>query len=287
MNINLLQLLGGLSTALFVLSCSKEEPETDYSWAENSESRIQEINTSSSSEITPAIPSSPVTSLTIPLSPATSPTIPSSVTTIEWQPSVDLFANGNVETFVDTSGELAVAYNATNTVAGGKDATVNGVTFVATGSAKTLTGNSGVSVKINSNLSRIDYGEGDFTNNEEITNLLTGGHNHTSNITIDNLTIGQNYLIQIFVHNKSRVNRFIVGFGDGSKSGVAGTAEINNSPLKKSIGEGTGDSIIGNFTAKTKSLTFNVFGTGRGPQGLFETANSASQINALQVRLIP
>lgn len=278
MNINLLQLLGGLSTALFVLSCSKEEPEMDYSWTENSESRIQELSESSSSKISPAIPSPSATSSTTPSS---------SITTIEWQPSVDLFANGNVETFVDTSGELAVAYNATNTVAGGKDATVNGVTFVATGSAKTLTGNSGVSVKINSDVSRIDYGEGDFTNNEEITNLLTGGHNHTSTITIDNLTIGRNYLIQIFVHNKSRVNRFIVGFGDGSESGVNGTAEINNSPHRNSIGEGTGDSIIGNFTAKTKSLTFNVFGTGRGPQGLFETANSASQINALQVRLIP
>jgi len=277
MNINLLQLLGGLSSALFVLSCSKEEPETDYSWTENSESRIQEINTSSSSEIPPAIPSSHVTS----------PTIPSSVTTIEWQPSVDLFANGNVETFVDTSGELAVAYNATDTFEGGQNATVNGVTFIATNKTKTLTGESGISVTVNSDIARIDYGGGEFTNNKEITNLLTGGHNHTSNITIDNLTIGQNYLIQIFVHNKSRVNRFIVGFGDGSKSGVAGTAEINNSPLKKSIGEGTGDSIIGNFTAKTKSLTINVFGTGRGPQGLFETANSASQINALQVRMIP
>jgi len=211
-----------------------------------------------------------------------------SAATITFQSSVDLFADGNVETFVNTTGTLAVAANAGTDLT--SSPTVNGVTFVGGNNTQAVVGAGGETISFNSTGNNTGaFGDGEFSGITPIFDLLTGGVFGTTSVELSGLTIGQDYLIQIFTNDAraSRDNNFITGFGDGTGSTTpVAFSDLSNVDPDPNVG-GSGDSIIGTFTADSTTLSINVFGTNAGPGGTFTAANSEAQINGIQLRAVP
>jgi len=128
---------------------------------------------------------------------------------ITWQLNTELFAGGNVETFVDTTGDFELGYNANG--ATGADTTVNGVLFTTSVSGQTVTSLDGrVSAFLDTQATNDNntgaFGDGAFSSNGEIFNLLRGASFDLNSVTLGGLTVGQEYLIQIFTHD-GRANR--------------------------------------------------------------------------------
>ena len=232
---------------------------------------------------------------------------------ITWETSVPLFNSESLESFVDTTGDTAVAMNVvTNGQANAADpsnvtVTVNGVLFTPSGSGSLLVGPGGESIECNSGTS-VDpvtgnpiliganggaFREGDFdaATHPNITNLVRGAAFRISSITLGGLTIGQEYRLQAFVQDgrNTRDTNWLTGFGDGSGSTApVGTAKLSNQvPGTDPPVEVNGDSIIGTFTAASETLTFNLFGTQDG--GTTWTGDGVSgraQMNAIQLRRV-
>jgi len=209
--------------------------------------------------------------------------------TITWAPSQNLFQGSTTETFVSTNGALAVAYNATSTATGG-DVTVNGVNFIGTETTNTLTGTSGESITIDGGGNNQGaFGDGQFSSNIPIFNLLSGGSFNIPTVTLGGLTIGNTYEIQIISHDgRGSRNNALVGFSNGvDQTAVAVSGDLNNTGSPEPDAGGTGDFFIGTFTADTASQTFTVFGEGDSADGInFASGNSQSAINAIQLRTI-
>ena len=211
---------------------------------------------------------------------------------ITWQTNTALIAGGNVETFVDNTGDFELGYNANG--ASGVDATVNGVLFTTSVSGSTVTGPGGVTALLNTQAANDNntgaFGDGAFSGNGSIFDLLRGASFDLNSVTLGGLTIGQEYLIQIFTHD-GRANRGTdldsrAGFGDGTGSTEAvGISGLSDAAIDSNAG-GTGFSVIGTFTATQETLTFNVFGSTNGSNPA-ASPTGAGQINALQVRSIP
>ena len=211
--------------------------------------------------------------------------------TIIWQTSVDLFAGGNNADFVSTNGTLANAINYTDNLDTAFSPTLNGVDFVAANAAGTVTGVTGETITLASSSDNTGaFGDGAFTGNTPIFNLLSSGAFNIASVTLDDLVVGNTYEIQIFSHDarNSRSNA-ATGFGDGTGSGPVGLLDLNNNAANINDGTaGTGDFIIGTFTATQTSIAFGVYGdadiTDNGGVPNFATANSQSAINAIQLR---
>ena len=216
---------------------------------------------------------------------------------ITWEGGVNLFAgDGLDESAVSTEGTLAVAYNATT--ATGPSATVNGVPFVATASesAMALVGPTGESIifDVGGSPGRDNqgaFGGGQFDGANPIVPLIAGGTFNITSVTLGNLTVGQDYLIQTFLQDGrgSRANA-LSAYSDGVDPGVvaASAGNLNNSNTGDPNAGNTGDSVIGRFTANAPTQTFNVFGEGNSTDGInFASANSQSAINAIQLRAVP
>lgn len=207
---------------------------------------------------------------------------------INWQPSVDLYQGVIDGSFVNTNGDLAVAYN--NTSDTSVSTTVNGVAFTAQTVGTPLTGSTGESITINGGTDQATgFSDGQFENDGDIFNLLRGGTSGINNVTFSGLTAGAIYEVQILTHAEFEPadNNLIAGFSDGVSNGVvAGTSELNNTGNSGQFAGRTGDSITGTFNANSSSLTFNVFGTNGGANGVFTNGNTQSQINAIQLRNI-
>ena len=104
---------------------------------------------------------------------------------ISWS-STNLFQGSTTEDFVSLNGTLAVAYNATNLNTGGVNTTVNGVNFVATETGTTLAGATGETITLNGGGNNQGaFGDGQFTSNGPIFNLLSGGSFNISSVTLD------------------------------------------------------------------------------------------------------
>lgn len=213
---------------------------------------------------------------------------------ITWEQPINLFQGTTTQDFVSTNGDPLVAYNATNLTGNGTtgvDATVNGVVFVGAEVGTTIVGTGGVteSITINSGGNNQGaFGDGQFASDGEILNLLAGGSFNITTVTLGGLTIGSTYEIQIISHDgrNSRANA-VTAFGDGETDGVAASPPINlnNSNTGDAFAGGTGDFILGSFTADAETLTFDVFGDSDSTNGIvFGTGNSPSAINALQLR---
>lgn len=206
---------------------------------------------------------------------------------ITWSPSVNLYQGATVETFVSTNGELAVAYNNTlSTNGAAADATVNGVTFVVGTVGNTLVGSGGESITINGGTDNATaFGDGEFTSNTEIFNLLRGGTFNINSVTLGGLQSGYEYELQVFTHDgrSSRNENFETGFGDGTGGGAVGISQLSNQVPGSGTGL-TGDYIIGTFTAGAETLEFDVFGR-NNPANNFVSGNSQSQINGIQLRI--
>lgn len=215
-----------------------------------------------------------------------------SAATIAWQPSVNLYQGSTVETFVTTQGDGLVAVNATNDTTNG-NVTVNTVAFTQALNNATVTGSGGESITVNGpNIHGSAFGDGEFTSNANIFHLIQGAAWGATSVDFAGLTIGQEYLIQVFV-NDARTSRSLntqTGFGDGtgSASPVA-TANNNNSPTDGSTAvfpdTEAGDYIIGTFVADAETQSFNVFGASNGVS--FSQGNGAGHVNGIQLRAIP
>ena len=210
--------------------------------------------------------------------------------TISWSPSVDLFAGGNNDAFVSTNGTLANAINYTTDTA--LSPTLNGVQFVgANNNQVAVTGVTGETIVLTSGGDNTGaFGDGAFSSQGNIFDLLRSGAFNIQGVTLGNLVVGNTYEIQIFSHDgRSSRSNAAAGFGDGNETGPVGTLDLNNSDTNITAGtNGTGDFIIGTFTAAATTKTFQVFGdaniTDNGGVPNFGSGNSQSAINAIQLR---
>ena len=236
---------------------------------------------------------------------------------IEWQESVPMFDLdlGTVQTFVDTTGNPAVGLNASgDTSVNGDtgllnaDVVVNGVSFTGTPMGVTLGGAGDETITINGGVNNVGtFGDGNFNRDGDIFNLLRGAVFQVETVTLGGLEVGQEYLIQVFVHDgrNSRNTNTVAGFGDGSGSDMpSGTAVHNNrdpavpgnpndpdfdpdAPVQIDVG----NSIIGTFTADATTLTFIAFGSDNGGETFAQTnppdaVVGQAQVNAIQLRRV-
>ena len=207
---------------------------------------------------------------------------------ISWQSSVDMYQGSTVETFVDTTGTVAVAYNnTTDTTSGNTAVSVNGVAFTPQNTGTALIGSGGESITINGGTDNEGaFGDGDFSSNGSIYHLIRGATYNVTSIDLGGLTVGHTYLIQSFNHDgrSSRHNNFITGY-DGSTAGPVGESQLSNYDNALSSGARVGDSIIGTFVADSATQVINIFGSNNGGTS-WGAGNSQSQINAVQLRTI-
>lgn len=222
---------------------------------------------------------------------------------IDWQTSVQMFQGDAAdESWISTNGTLVDAVNGGSAI----DATVNGVLFEAfpgsgfdangdpvTGDGHVTTSTAGFITVNDSNTNDGAFQTGEFGAGP-VGDLIDSGLWSTNSVTLNNLTVGNTYEIQL-INNDARGNRtidFQAGYGIGDGSGPVGLLQLNNSPLDDpDTGEqvpptfpetNVGDFLIGTFTADSDSLTFECFGTNSG--GTLNPGDSRAQINGLQLR---
>lgn len=212
-----------------------------------------------------------------------------SAATITWQPSVNMYQGATVETFVDTTGTALVGVNGTDDATNG-NVSVNGVAFTQALNNETVVGGGGESITVNgNNVHGSAFQDGEFSSNANIFHLIQGGVWQATSVDFAGLTIGQQYLVQVFTNDarSSRTSNVQTGFGDGTGS-VAPVAisNNNNSPTNGDPAvlpdTEAGDSIIGTFTADATTQSFNVFGTNSGSG--HSTGSSQAHVNAIQLR---
>lgn len=237
-----------------------------------------------------------------------------SASTITWiQPSTDLFAGGDNGNFVDnTTGSLVLAFNGTDgagtAVDGTTVTTVNGVGFqhvdVDNLNSGAVTGVGGVGVSstyVSGRETATAFNSGSFTD-AGVVSLIEGavfgggtGAPTTPSLTFSNLTIGDDYFIQVLLNdartNGTRDSDWQTGFSDGVNNDIGGGADtrvafanLNNRDPVTLVGELSGDYITGTFTAMTTTQTFALDGTRDGASTF---SAGQAQINALQLRTIP
>lgn len=227
-----------------------------------------------------------------------------SVDLITWQASTDMYQGSTTQDFVDNStGTFVLGFSGTGEAAtpdddpsvdGSTVTSVNGVDFqnvngfnlnagVVTDGTATVT----VSPAIRNDSNA--YGDGSFTGDVDIFSLIGGGVFDQGTINFSGLTIGNQYMVQIFV-NDARPDRnsdWSVGFSNGLDlfstslaNGTFGSANLNNTDPDSGLGEPSGDSIIGTFTATTGVMRIQF----RGTMDNFVSSGFPSQINGLQLR---
>ena len=212
---------------------------------------------------------------------------------ITWETSVDLFVGGNNDGFVSTNGTLANAINYTTDTT--LNPLLNGVQFVdANNNGTAVAGVTGETIVLGSGGDNTGaFGDGAFSGLGNVFDLLRTGAFNINNVTLGNLVVGNTYEIQIFSHDgRASRNDAATGFGDGTGSGPVGLLDLNNTEANISNitpgTAGTGDFIIGTFTATETTQTFQVFGDANladnGGVPNFSSGNSQSAINAIQLR---
>lgn len=226
----------------------------------------------------------------------------SSAALITWDTSVDMYADGvgvdGDESFVNnTTGNFVLGYSAT-TAGTASAATVNGVTFAEATGAALVAGYTDNGVTTTHSATRdtpTAFGDGGFSSNADIQNLLRGAAFDAASITLSGLTIGDTYVMQIFTNDArtggGRDNLWQVGFSDGTQNfadsmtaGTHGISHLNNRDSVTFAGETSGDSIIGTFVADATTQSFDHQGT----RDAFDTTSGGQgQINAFQLRVIP
>ncbi|MDP4645132.1 MAG: carbohydrate-binding protein [Opitutales bacterium] len=214
---------------------------------------------------------------------------------IEWQPSVDMYPGATTEAFVNNwSSTSVLAYNATTTAGVTANPTIplNNVTFTSIDSATLNAGYtdavSGVTIQAAASTEHATaFQDGAFSGNGNIYNVIASGHWALDAFTISGLTPGTNYQIQVFTNDARRDSNYSVGFSDGSQShadsilaGTAGLSDLNNDD----VGDESGDSIVGTFTATSGIQTFSIRGTANA--GASWNNGAQSQINALQIAVV-
>jgi Concanavalin A-like lectin/glucanases superfamily len=168
----------------------------------------------------------------------------------------DIYTNGNFE---------YGGYFTTNTAA----LTVNGVTFTGSGGSHSFGANFSASFASGgSYYSGMGAGTGLSPNYQTLLGGCVYGGNTLNSITLNNLKIGCQYFVQIWI-NDSRNNG--IGRSNTITSGNSVTLDYNNTDA---VG-GRGQFAVGTFIADYPSLTF------------YLQSNQSGQFNALQLRSLP
>lgn len=218
---------------------------------------------------------------------------------INWQPSTDLYQGATNTDFIFTTGTSILAVNPS--VPDNGTITLNGVSFLRadlpaletgiTANGVTLTvGPDSSGAKISAIAGPSTFGDGTFSGNADIANVLGGAtYGHTT-VSFTGLTVGKSYAIQILA-NDARSNRhsgYKMNLSDGTTTvaasmtnGTAGQADLNNSPVD-GTGEESGDSIIGIFLADSSTQSFEIAGELNG-----NVSPGRAQLNAIQIREMP
>jgi len=209
--------------------------------------------------------------MNIPVLPAG--TLSSAPTTNIWQAPQTITSSSEV----NTQGVIVIARQATGSDFGGNaDQTVNGVTFL--GNVNT---ENGVTFAVGG---QTGYNPTTFISTKTLSGpdaaayeeMLAGAwYGDTTPVTLglDGLTIGHDYLIQIWVADF----RAYTNARSETVTAAAGT-DIHAPTLLYLTGDGadpasgTGQFVVGAFTATGTSVTFNL------------TGNQSSQLNAFQLR---
>ena len=195
--------------------------------------------------------------------------LPGAAASITWTTRSTITGDADVS----TNGGLLYAYDDSNL-----SATVNGVVFAAGNSASSLGGNVDISGYYWYNATAFGSGSGNPWNNLSSAwqSILQGGvyanSNVTMTVTLNNLTSGHAYQLQIWV-NDTRVGASNRTETVTSAGGNTVTLDYNNT----SANGGVGQYAIGTFMADATTQAFTL--TGAQP-----AAGNSAQLNALQVR---
>ena len=244
---------------------------------------------------------------------------------ITWQTPIDMFAGVTTENFVNNNtdlavdGELVLAFSGEGpgrTNDGTSSVTVNGVEFTQVNAAAINSGAAnvpgGVGVFTTFTTENRGFGDGAFNGNRDISDLIAGGLANApgaaggvddvaaaADVTFTNLVVGQEYLLQVFVHNgNGNALNAQSGFSNGLANDLAANPadplDLTNDPRAVDVGHndggpegdganGVGQSVLGTFTADATTQTFSVIGT----DDTFATFSGVrTQINAVQLRAI-
>ncbi|MEP4078373.1 PEP-CTERM sorting domain-containing protein [Haloferula sp.] len=223
----------------------------------------------------------------------------SSAAIITWQPSVDLIAGGNNQNFISTNGTSVLAFNGGTTAA---TTTLNGTSFTAVTFGSLTTGLTGGGVTVTGDFVNDagpeTFGDGEFSGDANIFAVLNSAVYQGTTISLSDLTIGQEYEMQVIVNDArsggpggGRDTDWEVAFTNGSTNLIAGIADLQNNPVNdQTPGQFAGDYIIGTFTADAATQTFNFGGTRIGftlGDALTNPNAGQAQINGFQLRAIP
>lgn len=218
-----------------------------------------------------------------------------SAAVISWQSSVDMYDGSNSDAFVDNVGTSVIAVNPSSGSHG--DITLNGVTFVAANltalnGGVTSNGVTYTSTQPSQN-GPTTFGDGAFSSNGDIFNVLSGASWSPGTQTFSGLTVGDTYSIQIFSNDarNGRNSNFVAVFSDGTQSvadsmaaGTAGFNQLDNRSPDNGSGNAGGDYIIGTFTADATTQSFDASGSTNGGSSL--NSVDRAQINGIQLRNI-
>jgi hypothetical protein len=190
--------------------------------------------------------------------------------TITWGAPTDI--TGNVSD-VSTVGTLASALGGGNLTS---PVTVNGVTFA---DANILDGST-----FEETVSLVGMPTG---SDADYTTLLESwsrvGRVNPGTITLTGLSVGQEYLVQLWTADNRGDTGLILGNGDVSTTvGAAGTVSLDQNVTTN---ENSGQYVIGTFTADSTTQSFDAarltnFST-------TPTAGNFAIVNALQLRVVP
>lgn len=182
---------------------------------------------------------------------------------ITWQTPVTTIANSDAQ--VSTTYSFRWAYT------GGSAASVNTVSFTAGLNSTINNANIQVAGFTGANATTFNGGTSNTWNtlSAGYKSILTGaayGGTGSATITLKNLAVGGNYLVQIWI-NDSRV--------DGGRSAVVTSSGGNSVTLDyndSNVQGGVGQFAIGTFVADATTQAFTI------------TGNASSQLNAIQLR---
>ena len=196
-------------------------------------------------------------------------TIPTFAASITWNTPVTISGDTNVA----TSGALVYAYDESNT-----GTAVNSVAFTAGNSTTSLGGGNVTMSGFTGGVDNSGYKNGGSgsplnTLSSSYISMIQGGAWTSSGtavtVTLNNLTSGHQYLVQIWVddsRNSTTRTETVTGGG-----GNTVTLNYNST----GTGGGVGQYTIGNFTASATS------------QAITLTGSASTQLNAIQVRDVP
>lgn len=214
---------------------------------------------------------------------------------ITWENSIPIDDAG---AFVNTSGTLIAAINSDDS---GEDSLISTVNFVGHDLASWNSGIVGVDgVTITSNTANGNFGNTfvqgtgsppGITNNSPLDNLISSAIWNPQTITLEGLTIGNTYFIQIIgsdsrngrdSNNVTILTDGVNALDDGISMNTVGINPLSNTTPGAGNPALAGHAILGTFEADAETQSFDIFGSTNG--GESNNSGGRAQINGFQLR---